>query len=232
MLDVIGIADYVLAKGDSEINHNRAVLNLLEVAQSNNLKFNPDKIQFSTRECKLFGHLLTWHGMSAGPKKVYAIMQMDVPWCKREFQNFWGMVNYLKHYFSQLTQLAEQLKELLRNETVWYWETKYQKAFEAIKDELTQNPYISILWPKGRSHHTSRWVKEGPRCSATQKGRPVMYASRMLTPTDRILKHWEGAPGYSIWLGKTTSLCVWQQDQVTDWPQDTNTHMEEVNYSS
>ena len=38
----------------------------------------------------------------------------------------------------QLTQLAEPLKALLRNDTLWCWETKYHKVFEAIKDELTQ----------------------------------------------------------------------------------------------
>ena len=43
-----GTADDVMAKGDNVINHDRAVLSLLETTQNNNLKFNPDKIQFKT----------------------------------------------------------------------------------------------------------------------------------------------------------------------------------------
>ena len=41
---VTGIKDNVVAKGDSEINHDIAVLSLLEAAQNNNLKFKPGKI--------------------------------------------------------------------------------------------------------------------------------------------------------------------------------------------
>ena len=37
-----GIADDVLAKGDSTMNHDLSVFSLLEAVQNNNLKFNPD----------------------------------------------------------------------------------------------------------------------------------------------------------------------------------------------
>ena len=55
---ITGIDD-VLAKGDDETSHDVAVLNLLKTAQSNNLKFNPDDIQFKMKECEFFGQLLT-----------------------------------------------------------------------------------------------------------------------------------------------------------------------------
>ena len=42
--DVTGIGDDVLAKGDSDINHDIVVLILPETAQNNNVKFNPEKI--------------------------------------------------------------------------------------------------------------------------------------------------------------------------------------------
>ena len=43
----IGITDDVLAKADSEINHDVAVLSLLDTPKNKNLNFNPDKIQDS-----------------------------------------------------------------------------------------------------------------------------------------------------------------------------------------
>ena len=52
---VTGIADDVLAKGHSEINHDIAVLSLPEAAQNNYLKYNPDKIQFNTRKYRFLG---------------------------------------------------------------------------------------------------------------------------------------------------------------------------------
>ena len=49
---ITGIVNDVPAKEDSETNHDIAVLSLLETAFNINLKFNHDKIQLKTRECK------------------------------------------------------------------------------------------------------------------------------------------------------------------------------------
>ena len=43
-----------LAKGDSEINHDKVFLSLLETAQNNSLKLNPDKIEFKTIRVQVF----------------------------------------------------------------------------------------------------------------------------------------------------------------------------------
>ena len=104
---VTSMADGVLAKGDSEINHDIAVLRILKTAHRKNIKFNADTIQFKMRECKFFGQLLILEGMSINLMKVEAIRQMGTLKCKKELESFQGMVNYLKCYSSQLTQVAE-----------------------------------------------------------------------------------------------------------------------------
>ena len=55
VVGVTGIADNILTKKDGEINHDMAVLSLLETAQNKKLKFIPNKIQFKRRECKFLG---------------------------------------------------------------------------------------------------------------------------------------------------------------------------------
>ena len=80
---VTGIGDDVLAKEDDETSYDVAVLSLLETAQSNNLKFNPEKMQLKTKECKFLGHLLIPAGMRIHKKKVSAIRKMDAPQSKK-----------------------------------------------------------------------------------------------------------------------------------------------------
>ena len=80
-----------------------------------------------------FGQILTQYGMSVNLKKVNAIKQMGASKCEKELKTFPGMVDYLNCYSSQLTKVAEPLKELLRDNTLWCWESKQQKAFGAIK---------------------------------------------------------------------------------------------------
>ena len=132
VLCITGIADDVLAKWNDETRHDVAVLSLLKTAQSKNLKLNPNKIQFKMKECQFFGQLLTQEGMSIDQKKVDAIKKMDASQTKKELESFQGMEKYLKQYSSRLTQVAEPLKELLGNHTLWCWESRDQEMFKAI----------------------------------------------------------------------------------------------------
>ena len=59
---------------------------------------------------KVLGQLLTPDGISVDPTKFDAFRQMVAPHCKRELENFQDIVNYLKYFICQLTQVAETLK--------------------------------------------------------------------------------------------------------------------------
>ena len=50
---------------------------------------------------------MTLENINIDPKKVDAIRKMEASQCKREFESFQVMMNYLQHYSSQLTQLVE-----------------------------------------------------------------------------------------------------------------------------
>ena len=120
--NVTGLADNVLAKGDSEQIHDTVMLNLLDTASSNNIKFNPRKLQFKTQQCKFFGHFLTPKGILIDPQRVDAINCMEPPQSKKELDSFQD-----KRYSNNLTKLAEALKELLREDTLWCWESNFSR---------------------------------------------------------------------------------------------------------
>ena len=109
---VHGIADGILTHGETEIQHDRRLLTLLETARMNNLSLNPDKIQFKSTDCKFFGHRLTPEGLKPDPEKVKAIVKMPAPQSIQSLQSFNGMVNYLKRFSPVLTDLAEPLRRL------------------------------------------------------------------------------------------------------------------------
>ena len=153
---------------------------MLETVQSNNLKFNPDKIPFKTKECKSFGKLPTPEDMNIDQKKVKAIMKIDALQSKKELESFQGMVNCLKQYSSRLMHMAEPLKELLRNDTLWCWESKYQEAFEAIKEELTKTLVLAYFDPKV-DHIIQVYVSmKVLGAFLLEKVRPVICVSRTL----------------------------------------------------
>ena len=100
---------------------------------------------------------------------------------KKELEHFQGMVNYLKHYSSQLTQVTEPLTELLRKDILWCWESKHQEAFKTIKEELTKTPVLAYFNPKADHIIQVDGSMKGSGAIPLQKGKPVIYVSRALT---------------------------------------------------
>ena len=73
------VADDIVIHGPTENTHNRTVLILCETARLNNLSLNSKKMQFKSTDCRFFGHRLTPDGIKVNPKKIEAIIQMDLP---------------------------------------------------------------------------------------------------------------------------------------------------------
>ena len=112
---------------------------------------------------------------------------MGVPKCKRELEGFQGMVNYPGCYSSQLTQVAELLKELLGNDMLWVWKSKHKKEFEAIKEELTKTLFLPYFDSKADHIIQEDGSIKGLGAVLLQKNRPVIYVSRTHTSRDMLL---------------------------------------------
>ena len=182
---VHGIADDILTHGETEIQHDGRLLTLLETARMNNLSLNPDKIQFKSTDCKFFGHRLTPEGLKLDPEKVKAIVKMPAPQSIQSLQSFNGMVNYLKRFSPVLTDLAEPLRRLQKQDTIWAWESEQQQAFKKIKTALTTLPVL-MYFDKDKDHIIQTDAsKTGLGAVLLQEGQPIVYASRTLTETEK-----------------------------------------------
>ena len=150
----------------------------------NNLSLNPDKIQFKSTDCKFFGHRLTPEGLKPDPEKIRAILAMQPPQSIQQLQSFNGMVNYLKRFSPVLSELAEPLRKLQKNDTVWAWESEQQTAFEKTKTALTTLPVLAYF-DRNKDHIIQTDAsKTGLSAVLLQEGQPVVYASRTLTDTE------------------------------------------------
>ena len=76
---VLGITDDIVIHGATENTHDGTVFVLCETARLNNLSLNSKKMQFKSTDHKFFGHRLTSDSIRVDPKKIEAIIQMDLP---------------------------------------------------------------------------------------------------------------------------------------------------------
>ena len=67
---VTGIADDMIIYGRSDLEHDKHLINFLEVCRKNTLTLNPDKMQFRLPQVSFFGHQWSAKGLSPDPRKL------------------------------------------------------------------------------------------------------------------------------------------------------------------
>ena len=134
---VSGIADDTFIFGDSETKHDNHILNVLDLARQNNIRFNPDKFQFKVAEASFFGLKWTPEGLKVDEKKVQAIVNMQPPKDLKGIQSFMGMINYLNRFSPVLAQTAEPIRNLMKKDAPFLWQAEQEKAFQQIKGTIS-----------------------------------------------------------------------------------------------
>ena len=69
MKGITGCVDDILTRGVDSKDHDVNLLQLLETARMNGIKFNPKKLQFKTTKCDFFGQTITLKDMKVNDKR-------------------------------------------------------------------------------------------------------------------------------------------------------------------
>jgi hypothetical protein len=77
------------------------------------------------------------------PDKVKAIVEMERPDHISGSRRFLGMVNQLNKFLPKITELTKPLRELLKVDNAWIWDTTQENAFQQIKHELASSGTLS-----------------------------------------------------------------------------------------
>lgn len=179
-----GIADDTFVYGKGEADHDTHVLNTLNTARENNVKFNPDKFQFKVDETSFFGLTWTSEGLKPDEKKVKSIVDMDPPQNLTELQSFMGMINYLNRFSPVIAQTSEPLRQLMKKEVPFVWQPEHQKAFQELKQVITEAPVLAYYDDIKDNLIQSDASLKGLGCVLLQDGKPICYASRSLSDAE------------------------------------------------
>ena len=133
----VGIADDVAVFGATEEEHDRNLINLLEVAKREGLVFNSDKCTIKTKEIDFFGSVYSDRGIRPDQRKVEDIQAMPTPQDKDDLQRFLGLMTYMSPHISTFAEKAAPLRELLKKDAVFLWQEDHQATFEALKHSIT-----------------------------------------------------------------------------------------------
>lgn len=197
---VIVYIDDVLLFAKDKNEHDRRLLKLLQRIRQINLKLNINKCEVGTQNIKFLGQNFGSTGMSPEMTKVEAIQKMPEPTCVKDLQRFLGMVNYLASYLPNMSEKSINLRKLLKKGNLWCWEDIHTKEFNDLKHVVCNAPILSYYDVRKPIVLTVDASKDAVGACLLQEGKPVAYASKSLTDTQ---KNWSQIEKelFAIWFG-------------------------------
>ena len=179
------IVDDILVSGATVHEHDENLQKVLKRCEEVNLRLNKKKCKIRVQEVSYVGHKLTKNGVDPDPSKIEAITSMPPPEDKKGIQRLLGITNYLAKFIPNYSEKTTVLRELLHKDTEFCWLQQHQEAFEALKTELTSpstRQYYDVKKPVVLTCDASQ---SGIGAALLQNEKPVAYASRALTETER-----------------------------------------------
>lgn len=150
-----------------------------------NFKVNSKKCRFFAPEVKYLGFLVSGTGIKADPEKTAVVKNWPVPTNAKKLQRFLGLCSFYHRFLGGTAQLTAALYALCKKGVGWIWTKHHQEAFDKLKTKLTNLPQLS--------HPDSNLPFDvhvdasnvGLGAVLVQAGRPVAFASRVLTSAEK-----------------------------------------------
>ena len=217
---VIRIADDMIIYGRTNLEHDKHLVNFLEVCRKNNLTLNPDKMQFRPPQVFFYGHTWSFKGLSHNPKKIDAVKRMEIPRDIETMRIFLGLVNFLNRYSPHLAALSNPLREICRKSEKFVLKPSVHVAFNRTKEEISKNVTLPYFNPKASTTLQTDTSKCGLGTVLLQNSKPVMFASRALTGSEMNYQNLERECLATIWgMENSTTFCM---EKSSHWKQTKN----------
>ncbi|MBW0515189.1 hypothetical protein O181_054904 [Austropuccinia psidii MF-1] len=146
---IIYIDDIIIFSGTWE-SHLTGLERVLKRIFQGNMKISPKKCHFAYSKLKALGHVVSGLSLGIDKNKVEAVLLKPMPQTKKEIQSFLGFACYYRQHIKDFAIIAKSLYKLGEQQTVYAMTGERVKAYEEVKNNLTNSPFI--LMPDWKLH--------------------------------------------------------------------------------
>ena len=95
------------------------------------------------KEGKLFGHRISQKGIMIDPKRIKAIIKIELPRNKEKVQSFLRKVNLLKIFIAVFAKIVNYITNMLGKDQEIRWTPESIQSFEGIKRSIAEEPILA-----------------------------------------------------------------------------------------
>lgn len=180
----VGIADDLIIYGVSDADHDANLINLMETAREAGLVFNSAKCTIRATEIEFFGSVYSTEGIRPDPSKVEGIQGMPTPQDADDLRKFMGLMTYMSCYISRFAAKSKPLRDLLKKEVPFDWQDDHQKAFDDLKEALTNVANLQYYNTEAPTVLETDASSKGLGACLLQNGKPIAFASKSLSSAE------------------------------------------------
>lgn len=169
---------------ETEEEHTKIVIEVLERARANNIKFNKNKFQYMLKEIKYLEHRFSEGKIQPDNIRITAIQNYDQPKNKKDLQRFLGLINYLRNFMPNVAEITSPLRHLIKKNAEFIWNGTHRESVQMLKNIITSEPVLQNFNPNLKSTIQTDSSMNGIGCVLLQNGKPVCYASKILSSVE------------------------------------------------
>lgn len=111
-------------------------------------KFRKAGVTLRLEKCQFFQNQIDYLGIRPGSTKIKAVDRFPIPANAHQVRQFVGLCSYFRKYVKNFAQVARPLTILTKKDVSFEWGETQSKAFERLKQVLTERPLLAIYDPK------------------------------------------------------------------------------------
>ena len=155
---------------------------MLEKLREHKLYAKFSKCEFWLDTVAFLGHMVSKEGIQVDPAKVEAIKNWKQPETVTEIRSFLGLAGYYRRFIKRFSTLASPMTRLLKKDTPFVWNEKYEKSFQELKKKLMTAPVLSLPEESKPYAFYTDASKKGLGAVWMQERKVIAYASWKLKP--------------------------------------------------
>jgi len=183
--------DDILVYSRTLEEHVHHLCRVLSWLQADQWKPKLSKCKFALQTISYLGHVVSADGLSTDPSKVQAIVDWPTPQSVKELRGFLGLAGYYRKFVKNFGIMAKSLTELLKKDRLFVWTSVHASAFQLLKNALSTAPVLALPDFSIPFHIEIDASGTGIGAVLLQRGHPLAFISKPLSPKNRGLTVYE-----------------------------------------